>query len=230
MTVVAELTIPAAEFALGETLAEIPEAVVEFERIVTHSQEWVMPFLWVRGGDLERFDELVRRDPTVVEAAVAERFDRSRLYVVEWSAEVRTSVNVIFDQAGTLVEATGNRDRWEILVRFDRRDGLSELQAHFDRSNTAFTLQRILSQAPRGAEFEVSPRQREAIVTAVEMGYYDIPRRTELSAIADRLGITTSSASERLRRGVVALTENTLLVGELDEERTEPADGGRTSS
>lgn len=166
-----------------------------------------------------------RTDPTV-----AERFDRSRLYVVEWSTEVRTSVNVIFDQAGTLVEATGNRDRWEILVRFDRRDGLSELQEHFDRSNTAFTLQRILSQAIRGAEFEVSPQQREAIVAAVEMGYFDIPRRTELSAIADRLGITTSSASERLRRGVVALTESTLMVGGPTEEPAEVADSGQTSS
>lgn len=39
MTIVAELTIPAAQFALGETLTSQTDVDVEFERVVTHSQD-----------------------------------------------------------------------------------------------------------------------------------------------------------------------------------------------
>lgn len=214
MTVVAELTIPADEFALGETLTAVPDAIAEFERIVTHSQEWVMPFLWVRSDELDRFDRAIRRDATVTDVDLSESFDHTHLYRIEWATKVRNRVNVIFDRAGTLLEATGNDDQWEILVRFDTKGGLAELQNHFDRSDTSFTLRRILTQPTRGSEFELSPEQREALVAAVEMGYFEIPRQTDLAAVADVLGIAVPSASERLRRAITALTNHTLLVGD----------------
>ncbi|PSP46221.1 bacterio-opsin activator, partial [Halobacteriales archaeon QH_1_68_42] len=47
MSVIAELRIRTSEFALGQTLEATPDVRVEFERVVTHSQEWIMPFLWV---------------------------------------------------------------------------------------------------------------------------------------------------------------------------------------
>lgn len=227
MTVVAELTIPAAEFALGDTLAAVPDAVTEFERIVTHSQEWVMPYVWVRSDHLEAFDREIGADGTVTEATVAEQFDHTRLYRIVWSDAVRTRVNAIFDQSGTLLEAKGSGDRWEILVRFDDKREFGELQRHFDSSDTAFTLRRILTQSTRGAEFEVSPEQREALVMAVEMGYYDIPRRTDLATVARALEITPPSASERLRRAITSITRQTLLIGgTADDPEPDTRDAG----
>lgn len=214
MTVVGELTVPAREFALGETLAAVPDAVAEFERIVTHSQEWVMPYLWVRSDDLERVDREVARDGSVSEATVAEEFDHTRLYRVVWTDSVEECVNVVFDRAGTLLEAKGQGDRWEILVRFDGKEEFADLQRHFDRSDSAFTLRRVLTQSTRGAEFELSAEQREALVAAVGMGYYDIPRRTDLATVAEELQITPPSASERLRRAITSITRQTLLVGD----------------
>lgn len=64
-----------------------------------------------------------------------------------------------------------------------------------------------------GLEFEVenvhqlthesdllSERQREAVVTAIEHGYYDTPRRCTLTELADELGIAKSTCSETLHR------------------------------
>lgn len=45
---------------------------------------------------------------------------------------------------------------------------------------------------------DVTEKQREAIETAVEAGYYDRPRRADLSELADRLGISESAVSQRL--------------------------------
>lgn len=50
-------------------------------------------------------------------------------------------------------------------------------------------------------------RQREALETAYELGYYDIPRTATRDAVASALGCAPSTASEHLRkaeRGVVA--------------------------
>lgn len=46
----------------------------------------------------------------------------------------------------------------------------------------------------------LSARQREAIETAVEVGYYDIPRRGDHEAIAARMGCSPSTAAEHLRK------------------------------
>jgi hypothetical protein len=47
----------------------------------------------------------------------------------------------------------------------------------------------------------MTPRQLQAIRLAVWMGYYDVPRRADLRALAARMGISHGSLSELLRRG-----------------------------
>ena len=46
----------------------------------------------------------------------------------------------------------------------------------------------------------LSPRQREAVAVALEVGYYDIPREGDYRAIAARMGCATSTAAEHLRK------------------------------
>lgn len=212
MSIVAELEIPSAEFVLGETLAAVPETNVEFERVVTHGQEWIMPFLWARGPELAAFERRIGRDPTVSKARVTDRFDgRVALFRVEWDVDTKEEINSIFDMAGTLVEATGNADTWDVVVRFDARDSLSELQSHFEGEHTAFELKRIYSpERPSRPEFNLTPEQVETLVTAVETGYFAVPKRATLADVAERRGVSTTATSECLRRAVVTLTRNTL--------------------
>lgn len=70
---------------------------------------------------------------------------------------------------------------------------------------------------PRGIEVEVrgvgedyarnesvlaslSPRQREAVLAAHRLGYYDSPRRTTHAEVAEEIGCAESTASEHLRK------------------------------
>jgi len=53
--------------------------------------------------------------------------------------------------------------------------------------------------------WDLTPAQTEAIRTAVEMGYFTVPRRTTASEVADAIGISKSAFLERLRRGQNAL-------------------------
>lgn len=49
---------------------------------------------------------------------------------------------------------------------------------------------------------EVSEIYHEALRTAFEKGYYEVPREGTLTDVAEELGIPSSEASERLRHGV----------------------------
>lgn len=46
----------------------------------------------------------------------------------------------------------------------------------------------------------LTDRQRDVFRTAVDLGYYEIPRRTSLAGIADRLGCSPSTVAEHLRK------------------------------
>ena len=46
----------------------------------------------------------------------------------------------------------------------------------------------------------LTDRQLEAVATARRLGYYEVPREAELSAVADALGCAESTASKLLRR------------------------------
>jgi len=51
------------------------------------------------------------------------------------------------------------------------------------------------------SESAASDRQRAALQAAWDVGYYEVPRRNGIEAVADELGCAVSTASELLRRG-----------------------------
>ena len=56
-----------------------------------------------------------------------------------------------------------------------------------------------------GREATLSRRQSEALCTAVAMGYYEIPHRIDLRALAKASGVSLGSVSELLRRAEGAI-------------------------
>ena len=60
-------------------------------------------------------------------------------------------------------------------------------------------------------EYGLTSKQRETLITALEMGYFHVPRQTTQQELAEELGIQSSSTSETLRRATAELIANTLL-------------------
>jgi len=61
------------------------------------------------------------------------------------------------------------------------------------------------------SEFELTDSQRESLFQAVRDGYFEVPRRTTLGDIGDKLGITEQTVSENLRRGADKVLKRALL-------------------
>lgn len=71
---------------------------------------------------------------------------------------------------------------------------------------SVWRLKRIAAQDDENREkfvtldlYELTQKQRQAITTAVAAGYYETPREISLGEIADRLDITKSALSQRLK-------------------------------
>ncbi|WP_232688283.1 helix-turn-helix domain-containing protein [Halobacterium zhouii] len=68
------------------------------------------------------------------------------------------------------------------------------------------TLERVFplageDDAPVADRWGVTPAQADALLTAREMGYFEVPRGADATDVADELGVSKSAFLERLRRG-----------------------------
>lgn len=97
----------------------------------------------------------------------------------------------------------GGFEYWT-LASWDR-EKLINLQRKAKKigSKAIFTLLSIRKQKPNlfvsAAAGSLSPQQLEAFQSAVEAGYYQYPRKTDLAGLAKSLGVSKSTLREHLR-------------------------------
>ena len=224
MSIVAHFTVPLDAVALAETFRATPEMRLEVERLATHSREWVMPFVWASGDDFEAFEAGLADDPSVAEHSVVDEFDGTRLYEIQWVESVADLVDEVVDQHGTILEASAASDGWFFRIRFTDQSQVEAFADHFNRRGVSFEVQQLTRPTdPRQATFGLTENQRETLVLAQQAGYFEVPRAVSLSDLADRVGVSSNSLSERLRRGNDALVQNALVVDENQE--ADDADG-----
>ena len=84
---------------------------------------------------------------------------------------------------------------WELTAPQDRLSALGEQLDQFDIGYTVDYIHQHVTEEPL-----LTDRQRRLVVEAVEAGYYDTPRGSSLTELAERLDIAKSTASETLHR------------------------------
>jgi len=84
---------------------------------------------------------------------------------------------------------------WEVTAPNDR---LSELGSQLESFGISFTVEHVCQHLSEGQL--LTGRQRRIVRTAIEEGYYDTPRDCSLTALAEKLDIAKSTASETLHR------------------------------
>lgn len=212
---IAKIELPAKAVGLATVLDELSTIAIEGEQLVPNWNDQ-LPYLWVTSCDHTTFEEAVADDPSVVTLREVATFDSGNLYEVEW-AEPEQSLRAWLRQAEIPIlkaEAFGETQSWQLKLRIISRNQLTNLQEYCEEQDVAFELLRLYSlDAPKMGQYNVSPKQREAMLTAYQMGYFEIPRGCKLRDVAEELDIASRSVSERIRRGELNLLTNTLLIG-----------------
>ncbi|MFC7154739.1 bacterio-opsin activator domain-containing protein [Halomarina halobia] len=214
MATVTRAKIPAREFALYQTLREVPGAEFECERLVESGDGTVMPLIWARGADRETLREAFERDPSVSDVSLLGEFDDELLYRMHWIDQVYLVFQMVTTLEATVIDAYGDEQWWYLRILFPDRDALSRTNDLCESRGLTFEVVRVREMRgdPVG-RFGLTREQYEALTMACDRGYFEVPRRTGLDVLADDLDISHQALSERLRRGTDVLVQETLLVG-----------------
>lgn len=115
----------------------------------------------------------------------------------------------------------GRRYRWRIVLSND-----ADVHTFFDALGdevgecAGMEMLRLTGLTPQGRDRPDEPalprEQREAIAAAVERGYYETPRRIDLTDLAATLDVPRSTLSYRLRRAEATLAREFVAGGRLD--------------
>ena len=86
---------------------------------------------------------------------------------------------------------------WEISTSWTK---LSRLGEQLDSIEITYDIQSIHDFHEGRADELMTERQQEVLLTAFEAGYYDTPRKTTLTQVAESLDITKATCSDILHR------------------------------
>ena len=218
MSVIAEVTIPSAAFELGEILDVEAPTQVTLETMVPLGGR-ATPFVRIRNDARESFERSVREHPSVNDIRRLETHGDEALYTLDWEPSEASLLRTILDLDAALLSATGGAETWGLELRFPTHEALSAFKDHYLEADIDVSIERIYNptRPDAGPWYGLTPPQRETLTAAVESGYYSLPRQISTQELADSFDISDQAATERLRRGILTLVQNTLLVEERDE-------------
>lgn len=219
MGLVAEFNIDCEALPLAGVAATVPDATLTLDMQFNHGNRPLF-LVTVKGGSQAAIEKAFTDAHDVGDWTRIGRAGETRRYQILPALSLEDQLGEHLDDLDGL-EALATVDA--IIVRIDvvaggwrqtgwfaDRDAFSAFSS-FWQQNATFRLHRLT----RDGESEppgdgLTDRQDEALRIAYERGYFDIPRRASLEDVAEELGVTPSSVSERLRRAQTQLIEETV--------------------
>lgn len=225
MPVIARISVPASALALGEVLESLPDAEFEVERIVETGEDRVMPLLWVRDADRETIEEALAADPSVENATLVADFEGELLYQMEWIDHIGLLIHMITNSKASILDAYGQHGQWHLRVLYPDRELFSKTHDFCEEHGLELRIQSIreMEGEPAG-RYGLTEEQHQALVYAVRRGYFKIPRDVTLEELAAETDVSHQALSERLRRGMETLVEDTLIIGTMEESEAPPGE------
>jgi hypothetical protein len=212
MSTIVEASVPTDQFALQETCRRLPDAVFEAVRVVTDGTGEVMPLVWGSGADQGALTDALAEDPSVDEVSVCTRIHEASLYRLSWTTRVPVVTGLLVASRGAILDARAQEATWTFRLLFPRRDAVAAIVESCDRYGVDARIERIypMTESSRTGQSDLTEQQLQTVEIALERGYYDVPRQTTLTELAEELDVSHQALSERLRRGHRRLVETTL--------------------
>ena len=196
------LTIPEGVW-IGEVTRANPDVLVRVLAALPDDETGV-GLAEIEGAAVPGVIEAIEDADDVVALEVLQQGDASALIRFETTAP---TLLLPAREAGvpleTPFEIREGEVRWEVTAPQAR---LSELGERLEMLGISFTVDRITQDVTD--EQLLTDRQARLLQTAVDQGYYDTPRRTSLTAVAEAEGIAKSTASEVLHRAEEAVVKD----------------------
>lgn len=217
MTLVGEATLDSP--ILAATLEAVPEATLQLEEIRSLPDERLQFLMWVAECEFHTFEAAVVTDETIQEFRQLTDVGDRRLYRFTLSETGEATSTYLAAAAEDIVvlDLTVTTDGMRVIARIPSREALQAYTEACQQRGVRFQLKRLYEEKEAttpdrdgGEQFGVTEPQREALRCALEMGYFEVPRETSITEIADQLDTSGQALSTLLRRGEKNLLQNTL--------------------
>ncbi|MXV62472.1 bacterio-opsin activator [Natronorubrum sp. JWXQ-INN-674] len=186
---------------------------IELEEVYRTESDEAKLLFWAFADGFEPFDAALADDSSIATYTVLDEVADRQLYSVVLSdrAADRLTYPVAAEHDVTILEIVVTT---ETLVRA-RVPSRESLYAYRDRcleKGVGFHLRRLYHEyETEGDQYGVTDRQQEALLSAFDEGYFEVPRGTTLSTLAEEFEISDQALSARLRRGQANLLRHTLV-------------------
>ncbi|MDL5361415.1 helix-turn-helix domain-containing protein [Halalkalicoccus sp. NIPERK01] len=200
MAAIIQLRFPATEATLGGTIAAVPGVRMEVEKFASAADESKRPLIWIQTDDYGAVDGALSADPTVASHAVVGEAEGRRLYELAWTDPADVTFCALERFGGHLRYASLTDGQWAVELLFPTRERLSRMYEAITERGLPITVDSIHELDEATADRPLTENQRRTLETALATGYYDIPRETTLSDLAEEMDVSHQALSERLRR------------------------------
>lgn len=217
MSLVATVSVPATAIPLGAALDVDEDVTVTVETTVPTSTS-VVPYLWVPVDVADALVDSLETEPVVTAVSIVDELEDHVLLKVSWDDRVNGLLEAIRERDAVLTGAVGTGSRWTVRLRFPSYEELSAFYRGCVERDVPVELTQVHETGLPDDEtrFGLTAPQRELLVAAYDAGYFDVPRRITLVELGERLEISDSAVSQRLRRGLAALIESTIAADATD--------------
>ena len=208
-----DVRFPVGDLGTGVSFDLPPDIEVELDQIVPRGRTEAVPFVWVRTEDFEDFEGAMDDHPRVTAADALGARDGWRLYRIDWTPPEDLCEAVALADAA-IVEGGVDGETLRLRLRFPDDESVTLFGERCAEGGLSMTPVRIFRPGEERRETGLTDEQRETLLTAFRLGYFDVPRRATLLDIADELGLSDQAVSERIRRGVSCLVEDSVVSAE----------------
>lgn len=170
-------------------------------------------FYRVQSSDLLRFEDGLRNDHTIGDfERVRETRDGKAIYSVEYSDEAKVLSPVVSTASGVILDMENEGSAWILTVWIPERTDLVQLWDYARQNDIDIELLRVNEYASLGnTDAGLTDSQRDALLVALETGYFEEPRDATLGEVAAELDISQPAAGGLLRRGIKRLIVSSLV-------------------
>jgi predicted DNA binding protein len=216
--VIAEVRFSHPRMHLYHTLSSLEDVVLRPDLPLHTESDRPTVFMTVEiepDVDWETVERVLSEDETVRDASVMTDSGAMRIYRIDFDqSSIEDFPTKATDMGIHLLELWNDGTAWAARLRAVDRAYLSEFGSYCEEVGAELSVNRLY--LPGSTEVMntalstsiLTDAQWEAMFEAFEAGYFDEPRAASLSEVGERLGISASAASRRIRRGTATVIEH----------------------
>ena len=210
MSAITTIEADADDFILGGALSTNPGIRVRLERAIPIGKN-AIPYFWVSDDSGDAIDSVLAAEAEIETYTVVDSVGGEKLVKISWVDREEGLLDMMIAAGATILEAIGRDDRWSIRLRFDDHQDLTAFYRRCVDRGISLDIGEVYNPTtPYDPGLGITDVQCETLLCALEMGYFAVPRRTNLTELADELGISDTAVSQRLRRGIAPILKATL--------------------